>query len=129
MILNNKGQSLVLFIIIIPIILGIMAIVIDIGNIIYENQELDNINRIVLDYGLDSITDRNIIDNMKNLAYINKDNIDVDIKFIDNEFYIESSYYVKGIFSNIFNIEGYLVKSKYKGYIGDDNKNIIKEIK
>ena len=65
MILNNKGQSLVLFIIIIPIILGIMAIVIDIGNIIYENQELDNINRIVLDYGLDSITDRNIIDNMK----------------------------------------------------------------
>ena len=129
MILNNKGQSLVLFIIIIPIILGIMAIVIDIGNIIYENQELDNINRIVLDYGLDSITDRNIIDNMKNLAYINKDNIDVDIKFIDDEFYIESSYYVKGIFSNIFNIEGYLVKSKYKGYIGDDNKNIIKEIK
>lgn len=129
MILNNKGQSLVLFIIIIPIILGIMAIVIDIGNVIYENQELDNINRIVLDYGLDSITDRNIIDNMKNLAYINKDNIDVDIKFIDNEFYIESSYYVKGIFSNIFNIEGYLVKSKYKGYIGDDNKNIIKEIK
>ena len=129
MILNNKGQSLVLFIIIIPIILGIMAIVIDIGNIIYENQELDNINRIVLDYGLDSISDRNIIDNMKNLAYINKDNIDVDIKFIDNEFYIESSYYVKGIFSNIFNIEGYLVKSKYKGYIGDDNKNIIKEIK
>ena len=51
--------------------------------------------------------------------------VDVDIKFIDDEFYIESSYYVKGIFSNIFNIEGYLVKSKYKGYIDYDNKNII----
>ena len=106
-----------------------MAIVMDIGSIIYENQELDNINKIVLDYGLDNRNDGDIIDNMKNLAYINKDNIDVDIKFIDDEFYIESSYYVKGIFSNIFNIEGYLVKSKYKGYIGDDNKNIIKEIK
>ena len=129
MILNNKGQSLVLFIIIIPIILGIMAIVMDIGSIIYENQELDNINKIVLDYGLDNRNDGDIIDNMKNLAYINKDNIDVDIKFIDDEFYIESSYYVKGIFSNIFNIEGYLVKSKYKGYIYYDNKNIIKEIK
>lgn len=129
MILNNKGQSLVLFIIIIPIILGIMAIVMDIGSIIYENQELDNINKIVLDYGLDNRNDGDIIDNMKNLAYINKDNIDVDIKFIDDEFYIESSYYVKGIFSNIFNIEGYLVKSKYKGYIDYDNKNIIKEIK
>ena len=33
--LNNKGQSLVLFIVIIPIIIGIMVMVIDIGNVIY----------------------------------------------------------------------------------------------
>ena len=44
--LNNKGQSLVLFIVIIPIIIGIMVMVIDIGNVIYEKQELDNINKI-----------------------------------------------------------------------------------
>ena len=50
--LNNKGQSLVLFILMIPIFLGIFAFVIDVGNVIYQKNETDNMIEFVLDYGL-----------------------------------------------------------------------------
>ena len=127
--LNNKGQSLVLFIVIIPIIIGIMVMVIDIGNVIYEKQELDNINKIVLEEGLDNINEVSVVDDMKELAFLNKSDINLDIKFIDMEFYVESTYYVKEIFSKIFDTDGYLVKSRYKGYINDNDKYVLKEIK
>ena len=126
--LNNKGQSLVVFILIIPIILGIMVMVIDIGNVIYYKEDIDNINKLVIDYGLSHINDDNVLNDMKDLGKLNNDKLSIEIKFVDMEFYSSSSYYVEGIFSNIFNTKGYLVKSSYKGYIGN-NKHVIKKIK
>lgn len=127
--LNNKGQSLVIFIIIIPILLGIMALVIDIGNLIYTKQELDNINKIVLNYGISNITEENVIEEMTELAKLNNDKITTQIKFEDEIFYIETTYYVKGIFTNIFDIKGYLATSTYKGYLDSNDKQIIEKIK
>ena len=40
--LNNKGQSLVLFVLLIPIFVMIMASVIDVGNLISAKTEIDN---------------------------------------------------------------------------------------
>ena len=125
--LNNKGQSLVLFILLIPILLGIMVLVIDIGNVIYYKQDMDNINKIVIDYGINHINDDNVLKDMKELGKLNNNKLSMELKFIDREFYASSSYYVKGVFSNIFNTRGYLVRSKYKGYL-DDDKPIIKKI-
>ncbi len=126
--INNKGQSLVIFIIMIPIIILIMIIVMDIGNLTYEKQELDNINKIVLNYGLDNTNNPNITNEMYALATNNKPQANYNIKFIDQEFYITSKYYVKGVFTKIINIDGFLAKSTYKGYLVD-NKHIIKRIK
>lgn len=125
--LNNKGQSLVLFILIIPILFGIMVLVIDMGNVIYYKQDMDNIDKIVIEYGLDNMEDVNVLSDMKELAKENNKDLSIEIIFNDMEFYVSSSYYVNGIFSNIFNMKGFLVKSKYKGY-KDIDKNIIKKI-
>ena len=125
--LNNKGQSLVLFILIIPIFLGLMVLVIDIGNVIYYKSDLDNINKIVIDYGLNNMNDVNVLSDMKELSRLNNSDIDVEITFNDMEFYVSSTYYVNGIFSNIFKMKGFVVKSKYKGY-KDLDKNVIKKI-
>lgn len=127
--LNNKGQSLVMFILIIPILLGIMAMVIDIGNVIYNKQDIDNINKIVIDYGFDNITSDSVIYDMKELGKLNNEDMEIDIKFSDMEFYVDSSYYVKGIFSKIFKTDGYLVRSKYKGYIDSNDKHMKVKIK
>ena len=126
--LNNKGQSLVMFVLIIPILLLIMVMVIDIGNLMYYKKDIDNINKLVLDYGLSNIDNENIIDEMKNLALLNNKKIKIDITKNDNEFIVNSNYYVEGIFTNIMNVKGYNAESSYKGYIKDNNKKYIEKI-
>ena len=127
--LNNKGQSLVLFVLLIPILLLIMTLVIDIGNLSYYKQELDNINKLTLDYGLDNIENSNVVNDMISLSKENMPNIKIEIKFNDQEFLITSTYYVKGIFTSIINKKGYTAKSSYKAYLDKDDKHIIKRIK
>ena len=125
--LNNRGQVLILFVIMIPILFGIMVLVSDMGNVIYYKQDMDNINKMVIDYGLDNIDKDNVLDEMKELAKENNKDISTEIVFRDMEFYVSSSYYVNGVFSNILNKKGFLINSKYKGYI-DINKKVIKKI-
>ena len=55
LILNNKGQSLVLFVVIMPIILLMFVLVYDIGNAMYEKNKLSNVSYMVIDYALDNI--------------------------------------------------------------------------
>ena len=123
--LNNRGQSLVLFVLIIPILLGIFCLVIDIGNLVVKKIELDNISKLVLDYGIDHMNDENVVADMYELVKVNDDNVQVEIKFSDMEFYIDSVYYQKGFFSNILKKAGYEVRSIYKGNV-DGKKNLLK---
>ena len=125
--LNNRGQVLILFVIMIPILFGIMVLVSDVGNVIYYKQDMDNINKMVIDYGLDNIDKDNVLDEMKELAKENNKDVSTEIVFRDMEFYVSSSYYVNGVFSNILNKKGFLIKSKYKGYMDIDRK-VIKKI-
>lgn len=118
-----------MFILIIPILLLIMVLVIDIGNVMYNKQNVDDITKIVIDYGLEHINDTDVVMEMSKLAGLNDNDIKIEIGFEDMEFYVTSTYYVDGIFSNIMNVDGYLVKSIYKGYIDSDGKNIKVKIK
>ena len=75
--INNKGQSLVMFILIIPIFLLILTLVYDVGNAIYEKDRLSNTNYLTIEYGLnniDTVTEndlKNLIEqNTSNLKYI-----------------------------------------------------------
>ena len=47
--MNSKGQTLVLFVLILPIIVFIMLLVIDVSNMFITKQELNNINKITND--------------------------------------------------------------------------------
>ena len=42
--LNNKGQSLVMFVLLIPLLMLILVMVVDIGNMVNVKLELNNIN-------------------------------------------------------------------------------------
>lgn len=140
--LNNKGQSLVLFIIMIPVMLGIMALVIDVGNAMSLKNDIDNVLEYVLDYGLETgeVFFTNSDKEYFNEDLINwKDDLEIlinynlkdstnDIVLEDKVIIITSNKYVEGIFSNIFNIDGFKIESKYKGYL-DSSKKVIKKIK
>ena len=121
--MNNRGQSLVLFVLLIPLVLMILYAVYEIGRMTLLKHELDNINAIALDYGIDKINDENIDIEIKELIEKNKNDIDkIDIKILDDKMYItlEDSLSKKtSLFKNVF-----IVKSSYVGYM-DNNKKII----
>ena len=123
--MNNKGQSLVLFIIIIPIMLLLIFLVYDVGNMILLKQELNNINYIAIDYGIDHLNEPNIEENIHNIITKNKSNIDkIEINIEDNIIYIDLESKIKNKISIIKQINNFNIKSSYIGYL-ENNKKII----
>ena len=123
--LNNKGQSLVLFVIVLPILLLIVILVIDIGKALVLKQELKNISNIVLDYWLDNLDKEEIKFELVNLVELNNNEIDnVNINIDDSKIYIKLNENVKGTFSGIIDISIFNVETSYVGYIKDNNKVI-----
>lgn len=122
--INNKGQSLVMFVLIIPIFLFILTLVYDVGNAIYEKDRLSNTNYLTIEYGLDNIgtvTEKDLKElieqNITNLkrAYVTIEDNQIEIK-IEKE--------VKGIIGKLFNFNLVEIKSYYKGKIINDKKEI-----
>lgn len=126
--LNNRGQSLVMFIILLPILLLIFTLVYDVGNAIYEKDKISNINYMVVEYALDNIDDVNE-DDLKTLILKNDDNIDdVSIVIINNGVDISLQKDINGVFGKIFNFNLTFIRSEYSGKIIDDKK-IIERVK
>lgn len=121
--LNNKGQSLVLFIMIIPILLLIMVFVYDMGMLLYEKDRLSNTVNMAIDYSLDNkeISDeeiRELIDRNTNRE------VEIKIDRSNDIIEIEANEEAKFIFSNIFDFDFTKIVVKYEGKI-IDNKKII----
>lgn len=125
--LNNKGQSLILFVIVLPVLLLIAIFVIDMGRVIVKEQELNNISNIVLDYGLDNLDKVDISNELQELVKLNNSEIDeVNVFVEDNKIKLKLKDNVDGIFSNLINISIFNVKSSYVGYFENENKKIEK---
>lgn len=128
-IFNNKGQTLVMFVMILPILLMIIMMVIDIGKMVQRREELDSINYILVDYGLDNVDLDNLEDKLKEILGKNDKNIDIVKINIDKE-----SLEVEVILRDEVDLlilkdnKLFRVKSDYVGRIVD-NKKIIERNK
>lgn len=124
--LNNKGQSLVMFVLILPIILLMFALVYDIGNAILHKQELDNINYLTVEYGLDHINEDDLEGKLMDMININDNTLNEIIVLVRNDkIQITTKKSVNGMF--IKNFEILEIKSSYEGYM-KDNKKIIERV-
>lgn len=103
--LDNKGQVLVLFIILLPIIIFILFIVVDIGNVYLKKQELCSITRDATTYLKDGKEENEVLDLIKE----NNPNIKATIQ--DNT--ITSSLKVKGIIK-MYDLNIFAVNCTYK---------------
>ena len=127
--LNNKGQSLVMFVMILPILLMIIMMVIDIGKMVQRREELDSINYILVDYGLDNIEINNLEDKLREILDKNDKSIDIVKINIDKE-----SLEVEVILRDKVDLlilkdnKVFRVKSDYIGRVVD-NKKIIERNK
>lgn len=122
--LNNKGQSLAMFIILIPVILIMFVFVYDVGNSIYEKNRLSNACEAAMDYGLSNIeqvTENDLINLiMKNTNNVN--NISVVIE--NNEIEIKALKEIDNIFDGISGLDIDNIYCEYHGIISDSKKEI-----
>ena len=110
--MDNRGQSLVLFILLLPIMVGIMALVIDVGNALVLKNHTDNVVEMVMDISLTEHLETNEINRLLNLNLKNNDN---GVRFSGEDMVIESHAYSKGIFSKLFGFSGFPIQSVYVG--------------
>lgn len=119
---NERGQTLSLFVLLLPLLIMIGAFLIDISYAKYNKRKLDSINKIAITYGLSNINSDpkdNIINLIKeNDKDIKEYNVDVDVeeKSIKISLVKESNSF----FGKILKKDLFKEESKYLGYIKDD---------
>lgn len=127
--MNRKGQSLIMFVLVIPIIALILFMVYDISRMALLKQKINDINEIAIDYGIEKINDSDVIEKVKDLIIKNKSDIDnIDIKVENEKIYItlEDKLDKKVSLLNKTNI--FKVRSSYVGYLSDNKKVVEREL-
>ena len=122
---NNRGQVLTFFVLMLPLFVVLLILTIDISNLIINRLEIDNVNRIIIDYALDNNDEINLETLVKDLANINDSKLEVNLNIEEDKINIILNKEIKGIVSkkNIYDLS-----SHFEGYIENDKK-IIKKIK
>ena len=116
--MNNKGQVLVVFIILIPILFMLIGIIFDVCYAAYEKGKIENNLKYILktslendlsEYEIEELIDKNI-DNIENY----------NISFDNNALSIYIDANVDGVFRNLFDNPIEKISVLYKGYVSND---------
>ena len=124
--MNNKGQVLVAFILMIPIILLLTICIVDIGLESIEARRIDNTVRNSVKYGINNLDKKNVEATMKSLIMDNLKNIDDTIINVDvDNNYVKASVIVK--YKGLINITNKTIKSSYYANVNNEKIEINKE--
>lgn len=122
--LNNKGQSLVMFIVLIPIVLLVFTLVYDVGNAIYEKERLSNTNYMTIEYALDNINNVNENDLIELIMKNNSGLSSISVIIDNNVINIKISKNIRGIIGKMFDFDLIEARSEYTGKLTSDGKKI-----
>lgn len=123
--MNNKGQSLATFIIILPIIVLLIVLVLDYGLMSVEKRNITSDIKTSIKYGLNNLENSNNSNDIKELIYKNIDQNKIkklDIDITNNSVSID--IIVK--YDSIFKIINNEIKLSYIGTI-ENNKIEVKK--
>lgn len=122
--LNNRGQSLVLFIVLIPIFLLVMTLVYDIGNYVYEKNRLTNSVYMAISYGLDNIDEVTNVD-VDNYIRSNIDDlISLSVTINDGVIEVYAASDIEGSIGMMFGFDFANIECSYRGIMDNDKKVI-----
>lgn len=125
--MDRKGQVLVFFVILIPLLITLAAFTIDLGYAYYQSNKLNSINHMLIKYGLNHIDRSDVRTKMIDMLYKNDKSIDsYELSISDNKISLKINKTVDSIFGKIINIKFYYLSSKYSGYI-QNNRIIIEK--
>lgn len=121
--MNRKGQTLIIFVILIPIFILVAALVVDVGLMTYNFQKY----RGIVDEGIKLYFEKDVseLEKVYELNNIQKE----EYKIIKNEEQIEVVFEttINSIFGRIININEYQIKIKRVGILKNDKVLIEKK--
>ena len=110
--LNNKGQSLVMFICLLPILLLIVLAIVDVSRMVIEKNKLNNINNIAIWYYSNHKEDDDVTEKIISLVKRNDENIiNVKINKDKNTVYLDKK--IDSTMGKIIGISEYEIVSEY----------------
>lgn len=118
--MNNKGQSLFLFVLFLPIIIFALILIFDSAYITINNNRLNNIAYDALKY---LVVDKKDKEEVKKIVLLNDENIEI-IEITDNSIYLRNN--IKPIFGTYMGYKKYELSINLEGYI-ENEKLITKE--
>lgn len=116
--MNKKGQTLALFIILIPILIGIAAFVVDTGVVFAKRVHLKDVTKMVIK----DMIKKNLNEEQVRELFV-KNDVDVDnmeLEINNDKVIISNEIEVESIFGKIIGIEDYKIKLKMVGYQKED---------
>lgn len=117
--MNNRGQALVVFIIMIPIFFMLLGVVIDITYASYEKRKIENNIKYVARTSFDKRLDE---EKIEDLILTNLDDVkEYKVYYDNNSLNIYVKAKVNGVFSNLFNNPIKNIEVNYKAYFDGDN--------
>lgn len=106
--MNKRGQTLILFVLLIPILLILAALVIDIGLVTNAKLKLDNLTTSILEEFYDQKNEENIEQKIKEIYQKNNIKIDhLEINSTDTMLNIKIEDQIDSIFGRIIGIKEY----------------------
>lgn len=123
--MNNKGQSLVIFVLVLPLIMFIIAGIVEIGRLSIVKAEYEGSITDAINYGLDNLDRDDVKEKIGQLINSNiKGTVEVEVSNENIEVHVTNS--LEGLFSKLFK-SYYDINLTYKGYISNGEKKIIKD--
>ena len=122
--MNNKGQSLVVFVLILPVLLLLFALIWEIGNLGLTINKYETAIKDTIEYGLNNQNKENLEETLTSLL---KANIEGDIQIeINNYIKINVTKKYNALYNNLFNHK-FDIDLTYIGYKENNQIIIIKE--
>lgn len=120
--MNRNGQTLVLFVLLLPLLFIFMISILEIGLLLVDKNKVDNEIKYAIKYAfnkenIEEVKIREILNN--NLG----DDVEVEIKLATSDIRI----IVKKEHQFLFFKKDYKINSRYRGYKSDNRINIEKE--
>lgn len=111
--MNNKGQTLVLFILLIPLMLMMFGFVIDMGNLYVAKRKLHSTVTDALEYS-QKLPTESLEQNIKKHLNLNLENNEVQIEIDTSEIKITVTSEVQSLFSFIIGKKSYKISDKQR---------------